>query len=160
MPGVAGEDLLELRTCWSYGLRSCAGPRLGSIRCSPIPARRRRLRPSWTACSAQSGARPAGCGRRRPATRGHAFVNRRLYLSRDWTDKPERHARTHVPEAVRFATKPQLAVGMITRAIAAGIPFAWVAADSIYGVGKLEMALRRAGKGYVLGVTGVHHFNS
>jgi hypothetical protein len=38
------------------------------------------------------------------------------------------------------------------RAIEAGVPFAWVAADSVYGVGAVEMALRKAGKGYVLGV--------
>jgi SRSO17 transposase len=35
-----------------------------------------------------------------------------------------------------------------------------VAADSIYGVGEIEMALRRAGKGYVLGVSAAHQFNS
>ena len=49
-----------------------------------------------------------------------------------------------------------LAVAMIERAIAAGVPFAWVAADSVYGVGDVEMALRRAGKGYVLGVNSSH----
>ena len=38
------------------------------------------------------------------------------------------------------------------------MPFAWVAADSVYGVGEIETALRRAGKGYVLGVTGTHLF--
>jgi SRSO17 transposase len=32
------------------------------------------------------------------------------------------------------------------------------AADSIYGVGQIELALRRAYKGYVLGVTGQHRF--
>ena len=37
--------------------------------------------------------------------------------------------------------------------MAAAVPFAWVAADSVYGVGEIEKALRRAGKGYVLGVT-------
>ena len=37
--------------------------------------------------------------------------------------------------------------------------FAWVAADSVYGVGEIEAALRRAGKGYVLGVNGSHPFN-
>jgi SRSO17 transposase len=42
----------------------------------------------------------------------------------------------------------------------AGVPFAWVAADSVYGVGEIEMALRRVGKGYVLGVSGSHQFNS
>jgi len=46
------------------------------------------------------------------------------------------------------------------RAIAADVPFAWVAADSIYGVGEIEMALRRTGKGYVLGVSAAHQFNS
>jgi SRSO17 transposase len=61
---------------------------------------------------------------------------------------------------VTFATKPNLAVGMATRAIAANVPFAWVAADSVYGVGELETALRRAGKGYVLGVNANHWFGS
>ena len=32
------------------------------------------------------------------------------------------------------------------------MPFSFVTADSVYGVGDIEMALRRAGKGYVLGV--------
>jgi len=49
---------------------------------------------------------------------------------------------------------------MIERAIAAGVAFCWVAADTVYGVGEVEMALRRAGKGYVLGVTGAHHLHS
>jgi SRSO17 transposase len=59
-----------------------------------------------------------------------------------------------------FATKPRLALAMIERAVAAKVPFMWVAADSVYGVGEIEMALRRAGKGYVLGVNGTHPFNS
>jgi SRSO17 transposase len=35
-----------------------------------------------------------------------------------------------------------------------------VTADSVYGVGELEMRLRRAGKGYVLGVNATQPFNS
>ena len=66
----------------------------------------------------------------------------------------------HVPTETRFATKPALAVQMIARAIAADVPFAWVATDSVYGVGDVEQALRRAGKGYVLGVGSNHHFGS
>jgi SRSO17 transposase len=89
---------------------------------------------------------------------GHAFIDRRLYLSKSWATDPERRAAAHVPDHVRFATKPAIAVEMIERAVAAGVPFAWVAADSIYGVGEVEMALRRAGKGYVLGVTASHQF--
>jgi SRSO17 transposase len=48
----------------------------------------------------------------------------------------------------------------VERAMTAGVPFAWVAADSVYGVGELEGVLRRAGKGYVLGVTSIHPFRS
>src|SRR5690349_10516762 len=89
---------------------------------------------------------------------GHAFIDRRLYLPKEWTDKPARRVAAHVPAEVSFATKPQFAVGMIGRAIEAGVPFAWVAADSVYGVGEVEMALRRAGKGYLLGVTATSQF--
>jgi len=49
---------------------------------------------------------------------------------------------------------------MIGRALAADVPFSWVAGDSVYGVGELEMALRRAGKGFVLGVNANHWFHS
>ena len=59
---------------------------------------------------------------------------------------------------IGFSTKPQLAAKMIERALAAGVPFAWVAADSVYGVGDIERDLRRAGKGYVLGVNANHWF--
>ena len=91
---------------------------------------------------------------------GHAFVDRALYLPKVWTDDPPRMAAARVPETVTFATKPDLALKMIHRAIAKDTPFAWVAADSVYGVGDIEMALRRAGKGYVLGVNSNHHFRS
>jgi SRSO17 transposase len=87
---------------------------------------------------------------------GHALIDRALYLPRAWTDDRTRRAAAHIPEVVEFATKPRLALRMIERAIAAGVPFDWVAADTVYGVGEIEMALRRAGRGYVLGVTGAH----
>ena len=35
-----------------------------------------------------------------------------------------------------------------------------VAADTVYGVGAVEMALRKAGKGYVLGASADHQFHS
>jgi SRSO17 transposase len=89
---------------------------------------------------------------------GHAFIDRQLYLPKAWTQDEARMRAAHVPEAITFATKPQLALAMIARAIGAEVPFAWVAADSVYGVGEIELALRRAYKGYVLGVTGQHRF--
>jgi len=94
------------------------------------------------------------------SARGHAFIDRALYLPKSWTSDPARLAVAHVPEAVAFATKPALAVQMIQRALATEVPFSWVAADAVYGVGDVEQALRRACKGYVLGVKSDHHFGS
>lgn len=91
---------------------------------------------------------------------GHAFIDRALYLPKVWADDSARMAAAHVPDKIAFATKPALAHAMIERAIAAGTPFAWVAADSVYGVGEVEMALRRAGKGYVLGINSSHSVKS
>lgn len=91
---------------------------------------------------------------------GHAFIDRALYLPKSWTGDPARMAAAHVPSEVSFATKPSLARAMIDRAVKVGVPFSWVAADSVYGVGEIEMALKRAGKGYVLGVSSDHGFNS
>jgi hypothetical protein len=53
---------------------------------------------------------------------------------------------------VSFATKPKIVRHMIARAIAAKVPFSFVAADSVYGTGENETLLRKAGKGYVLGL--------
>jgi SRSO17 transposase len=91
---------------------------------------------------------------------GHAFIDRALYLPKSWTDDAARLAAARVPEGTGFTTKPTLAVRMIARALAAGVPFRWVAADSVYGVGEVEMTLRRAGVGYGLGVTAKHQFFS
>jgi SRSO17 transposase len=91
---------------------------------------------------------------------GHAFIDRALYLPKEWTDDRARLKAAHVPEAVGFATKPQIARRMIARAIAAKVPFSFVAADSVYGTGDIETVLRKAGKGYVLGVASNHVFRS
>src|SRR4029453_11157623 len=91
---------------------------------------------------------------------GHAFIDRALYLPKGWTDDPARLKAAYVPDDVGFSTKPRLAGKMMERAITAGGPFRWVAADTVYGVGDIERDLRRAGKGYVLGVNSNHRFTS
>ena len=91
---------------------------------------------------------------------GHAFIDRALYLPKEWTDDRRRLKAVHVPKNVEFATKPQIARRMITRAIAAKVPFSFVAADTVYGTGMIEALLRNAGKGYVLGVAANRVFHS
>ena len=85
--------------------------------------------------------------------RGHALVDRELYLPRSWTDDPGRCARAGVPEQVGFATKPALATAMIERALDAGMSAAWVAGDEVYGGDpKLARAIEERGLGYVLAI--------
>src|ERR1019366_3348688 len=91
---------------------------------------------------------------------GHAFIDRRLYLPKAWTDDAPRMAAAHVPPGTTFATKPALAVQMIDHALAADVPFSWVVADTVYGCGLIEMRWRQAGKGYVPGVASSHQFRS
>src|SRR3954469_17445623 len=55
---------------------------------------------------------------------GHAFIDRALYLPKPWASDPARRASGHVPAAVGFATKPQLASRMIRCAIETAVPFA------------------------------------
>jgi SRSO17 transposase len=91
---------------------------------------------------------------------GHAFIDRELYLPKEWTNDAVRVKAAHVPDDVGFATKPQIACRMMARALAAKVPFAFMAADSVYGTGDIETMLRKAGKGYVLGVAANHVFRS
>jgi SRSO17 transposase len=77
--------------------------------------------------------------------KGCAFIDRQLYLPKDWINDAIRRQAAHVPNSLRFVTKPEIAAQMIARALAAGVPFDWVAADTIYGVGAIEMQLRRQG---------------
>lgn len=64
---------------------------------------------------------------------GRTFIDRELYLPKEWAGGAERRAEAGVPEGVEFATKPRLARRMIERALAAGVPFKWVTGDEVYG---------------------------
>jgi SRSO17 transposase len=89
--------------------------------------------------------------------RGHALIDRALYLPKSWTGFPDRCADAGVPEDVEFATKPALALKMINAALDAGVPARWVAGDEVYGNDpKLRVALESRGVGYVLAVACDH----
>jgi SRSO17 transposase len=82
---------------------------------------------------------------------GHALIDRELYLPEAWTADRDRCRGAGVPEEVEFATKPRQAIAMLDRAVAAGVPFAWVTADEAYGQVKyLRVWLEAHDLAYVL----------
>ncbi|MBW6486245.1 MAG: IS701 family transposase, partial [Syntrophobacterales bacterium] len=67
---------------------------------------------------------------------GYCFLDNRLFIPEKWfgDDYAERRKKCRLSDEVSFKTKPQLAVEMLEKIVAAGvIPFRYVAADSIYG---------------------------
>ena len=62
-----------------------------------------------------------------------ALIDRELYLPEKWTTDRDRCRAAGIGDEVAFATKPALAQDMVERAVQAGVPFAWVAADEVYG---------------------------
>jgi SRSO17 transposase len=65
--------------------------------------------------------------------RGRTFLDRELYLPKEWATDTARREEAAVPDTVEFQTKPQLARSMLERALAVGVPAAWVTGDEIYG---------------------------
>jgi SRSO17 transposase len=71
---------------------------------------------------------------------GHALIDRERYLPQSWAEDLGRRRAAGIPDEAEFATKPQQAKAMISRAIAAGVPFAWFTADEAYGQAKFPQA--------------------
>jgi SRSO17 transposase len=67
------------------------------------------------------------------SARGRTFLDRELYLPKEWAADRARRQEAGVPAAVEFRTKPQLARAMLERALAAEVPAAWVTGDEVYG---------------------------
>lgn len=89
---------------------------------------------------------------------GRALMDRELYLPREWTDDIERRQLAKIAAHVEFKTKPQLARQMIERAVAAKVPFAWIAADEVYGDNRgLRVWLEQSNLHFVLAVRSNSH---
>ena len=83
----------------------------------------------------------------------HLPIDFELYLPRCWIDDEARRAAAHVPEDVEFATKIELAIGMIERAKSHEIPGDVVLADTAYGQSALfREAIRSEGMDYGVGI--------
>ena len=91
------------------------------------------------------------------SARGRALIDRRVYLPESWTDDRPRCAAAGIPAQAKFATKPDLALEMITAAVAAEVPAGWVAGDEVYGdSGAFRAGVATLGLGYVLAVSCDH----
>jgi SRSO17 transposase len=84
----------------------------------------------------------------------HVFLDRELYLPEEWIWDRARRREAHVPEEVRFATKPEQAIAMLVHAWKIGVPMRWVTGDEVYGDSpRLREAIQEHGRFYVLAVS-------
>jgi len=82
---------------------------------------------------------------------GAAFIDRALYLPREWAGDPARRTEAGIPEEARFATKIELAKRVLKRAFDAAVPAGWVVADAFYGRSHgLRQWLEERGRAYAL----------
>jgi SRSO17 transposase len=82
---------------------------------------------------------------------GAAFIDRALYLPREWADDRARRAEAGVPEEIEFASKIELAQRMLARAFDAGVPAGWVVGDAFSGRShELRRWLEERGRAYAL----------
>jgi SRSO17 transposase len=84
--------------------------------------------------------------------RGHALIDRALYLPQARAADDEHRELAGIPDEVSFATKPELAGELLERAHQRGIRAAFVTGDEVYGGRELRRAIRGRGMGYVLAV--------
>jgi SRSO17 transposase len=76
-----------------------------------------------------------------------------LYLPRAWSDDAARRKGAHVPRAVRFKTKPQIALEQISAALKAGVAPGVVLMDASYGANSvLRQAITGLGLFYVAAI--------
>ena len=61
------------------------------------------------------------------------LLDSELYLPQEWADDPVRRKKTYVPDEVVFRTKPQIALGMVDRALAHGVRVQAWTFDEAYG---------------------------
>jgi SRSO17 transposase len=90
------------------------------------------------------------------SSQGAAFVDRELYLPEEWMVDRVRCREAGIPDEVGFATKGDLAQGMLARAFAAGVPAQWVVGDTVYGYDEMRSWLEEQERNYVLAVPETH----
>ena len=86
------------------------------------------------------------------SSKGHAPLDRRLYLPKDWAEDPARRQACHVPEEVAYQKTWEIAADLLARS-GAEVPHGWVVGDDEFGrASEFREWLRERGERYVLDV--------
>jgi SRSO17 transposase len=84
---------------------------------------------------------------------GHALIGARQWIPEEQVKDPVQSLVTGLPLDLRFRTKGQLAIDVLTEACADGLAFDFIAGDEVYGsCTELREYLEAAGQAYVLRV--------
>ena len=82
----------------------------------------------------------------------HWPITARFYLPEVWAEDEPRCREVGVPEAVTFASKPELALQLIDRAQTWGVPFATIVTDAGYGIPSFLQELDKRELSYICAV--------
>lgn len=86
------------------------------------------------------------------SSRGHAPLDRRLYLPKEWAEDPARREACHVPDGVGYRKTWEIAADLLARS-GADLPHGWVVGDDEFGrASEFRALLRGRGERYVLDV--------
>lgn len=84
----------------------------------------------------------------------HLPIDFELYMPKSWSEDPSRRQQARIPDSLVFQTKTQLALNMMRRAIADGIPKGVVLADAGYGdSSEFRKGVRHLGLDYAVAVS-------
>jgi len=83
----------------------------------------------------------------------HVPIDFELYLPKEWAEDRTRRKEARIPDQVQFATKPELALKMVDRALKDKVPKGVVLADEGYGNnGAFRAGVRARGLHYAVGI--------
>ena len=89
--------------------------------------------------------------------KGHALIDRRLFLPQSWNHDDGKRVEAHIPDDKVHVSKPKLGLEMVVQALARGIRADWVLGDEIYGDdGGLRFWCRQKGQPYAFAVSSNH----
>ena len=81
----------------------------------------------------------------------HALLDGELYLPESWTEDPQRRREAGIPEDVVFKPKWRIALELVQRSCAEGMPLQWITADEFYGrAGQFRNGVAALGLWYVV----------